>query len=646
MTPTSSDRRLLVFLALALFGLFASLVIQFYKLQIIEGERWQKRAYSQHRLSLTIPYRRGLFYSNTSLKPGHPEKEFSFVVDIPRFHLYADPDALLPQHKKEVALTLQKILRQPATRFTSQLGKKSRSRKLAMWLTKESQEAVLKWWAPFARSHKIPRNALFFIQDHQRLYPAGPLLGQLLHTVRAERDAKRHDSIPTGGLELSLDKYLKGFDGKSVILRSPRQPLEAPKVIQEPQDGADVYLTINHHLQAMAEEEIAKAVKAAGAKTGWAIMMDPYSGEILAWAQAPFFDLSACDDYFNNPKKLEATKIVGLTDPYEPGSTFKPITLAVCLKANAELKKQGKPPLFTLDEKVSTAKGIFPGRGKPLKDLHFYKFMNFNMAVQKSSNIYPAIMVQRVVGQLGDAWYLNTLSEVFGFGAKTGIELKGESGGLLPRLGKVHPNGRPEYSPASRPTLAIGHNVLTTSLQMLKAYATFANGGFEVRPTLIRKIVKKNGAVMLDNTAPKPAKRVLEPEIVEQLKTAMRYTTKMGGTARRANIVGYTEAGKTGTSEKVVGGTYSKKNHISTFMGYAPATKPRFVLLVVIDEPEYKYIPGVGRNQMGGICTAPCFGAFGEKALRYLGELPDDPKNDAWDIENQKLKTLFEQWNR
>jgi cell division protein FtsI (penicillin-binding protein 3) len=183
-------------------------------------------------------------------------------------------------------------------------------------------------------------------------------------------------------------------------------------------------------------------------------------------------------------------------------------------------------------------------------------------------------------------------------------------------------------------------------MQMLRAYATFANGGFEVRPTLLRKIVKKNGEVILDNTAPKPAKRVLEPEIVEQLKTAMRYTTKMGGTARRAGIVGYTEAGKTGTSEKVVGGIYSKKNHISTFMGYAPATKPRFVLLVVIDEPEYKYIPGVGRNQMGGICTAPCFGAFGEKALRYLGELPDDPKNDAWDIENQKLKTLFEQWNR
>jgi cell division protein FtsI (penicillin-binding protein 3) len=241
---------------------------------------------------------------------------------------------------------------------------------------------------------------------------------------------------------------------------------------------------------------------------------------------------------------------------------------------------------------------------------------------------------------------LNTLAEVFGFGTKTGIELKGESGGLLPRLGKIHPNGRLEYSKATPPSLAMGHNILTTSLQMMKAYATIANGGFEVKPTLIRKIVRKNGETLLDNTVHKPLKRVLEPEIVEQLKTAMRYTTKMGGTARRANILGYTEAGKTGSSEKVVGGVYSKKNHISTFMGYAPAIKPRFVLLVVIDEPEYKYIPGVGRNQLGGICTAPCFSALGARALPYLGVPPDDPKNDAWDSENQKLKALFEQWNR
>jgi cell division protein FtsI (penicillin-binding protein 3) len=650
MTPTSADRRLLVYVALVLFGLFACLVVQFYKLQIVEGDKWKKRAFCQHRLSVVEPYRRGLFYSNTSVKPGHPDKDFAFVVDVPRFHLYADPRALPTKWHKEIVYTVQKILRlspDDGQNLKLQLQKKSHSRKLVLWMTKEMHDQIMKWWTPFAKVHKIPRNALFCVQDHQRLYPGGSLLGQLLHAVRAEREISTHQCIPTGGLELSLDRYLKGEDGKRLILRSPRQPLETGTVTKMPQHGADVYLTINHHLQAMAEEEIAKAVKAANAATGWAIMMDPYTGEILAWAQYPFFEPGKYRDYFNDPKKLEATKVKAITDPYEPGSTMKPITLAVCLKANAELKRQGKPPLFSIQEKVPTAVGHFPGRGKPLKDLNkVHKFLNMPMAMQKSSNIYMALMVQRVIQTLGDAWYLNALSEIFGFGVKTGIELKGESSGLLPRLGKTHPNGSLEYSRATPPSLAMGHNILTTSLQMLKPYAAIANGGFAVQPTLVRKIVKKDGEVILDNTLPKPLKRILEPEIVAELATAMRYTTKVGGTSRRANILGYTEAGKTGSSEKVINGVYSKKNHISTFMGYAPAVNPRFVMLVAIDEPEYKYIPGVGRNQLGGICTGPCFSALGLRALQYLGVPPDDPDNKAWDKENQQLKALYDQWNQ
>ena len=651
MIPTSSDRRLLVCVALFLFMLFAALVIQFYLLQIVEGDQWKKRAHIQHRLSVVEPYYRGVFYSNTSIRPGHPGKEQPLVIDVPRFHLYADPDALPAQWKNEVVCSLQKILHlylssADQQKLKMQFQKKSRSRKLVLWMTKEMHDQITKWWYPYAKSHKIPRNALFFVQDYKRSYPFGKLLGQLLHTVRAERDAVTHRCVPTGGLELSLDRYLKGEDGRRLILRSPRRPLETGTVTKAPEHGADVYLTINHHLQAMAEEEIAKAVQAANAAAGWAIMMDPYTGEILAWAEYPFFEPGRYRDYFNDPKKRESTKIKAITDPYEPGSTFKSITLAVCLKANAELKKRGKPPLFSVHEKVPTAVGHFPGRGKPLKDLNrIHRFLNMYMATQKSSNIYMALMIQRVIQNLGDAWYLNTLTELFGFGTKTGIELKGESSGLVPRLGKKHPNGTLEYSKATFPSLAMGHNILTTSLQMLRPYAAFANGGFAIKPTLIRKIVKKNGEVILDNTRPKSLVRILEPEIVQELQTAMRYTTKMGGTAHRAAIAGYTTAGKTGSTEKVINGVYSKKNHISTFMGYAPAVNPRFVLLVAIDEPEYKYIPGVGRNQLGGICTAPCFSALGLRALQYLGVPPDDPDNKAWTAENQQLKTLYDQWN-
>jgi cell division protein FtsI (penicillin-binding protein 3) len=645
--PTAHDRRLLVFVALFLLFLFSLILIQFYKIQIIDGEKWRRAANRQHKLSVIEPYCRGVFYSNTSVKKGHPEKAQAFVIDVPKFHLYADPEMIPESCRKDIILRLKATLdlsNIDTQKLALQLEKKSRSRKLVLWMTREMHDHIVKWWRPYSRSHKIPCNALFFVHDYKRSYPFGKLLGQILHTVRSERDQATQQCVPTGGLELSLNKYLKGEDGRRVILRSPRQPLETGTVTKQPQHGADIYLTINHHLQAIAEEEIAKAVKTANATSGWAVMMDPYTGEILAWAQYPYFEPARYRDYFNDPGKEEHTRVKAITDPFEPGSTFKSVTIAICLKANSELKKQGKPPLFSIHEKIATKARNFPGRGKPLKDTHHYNYLNMYMGIQKSSNVYMATMIQRVIEKMGEEWYRRALED-FGFGRKTGIELTAESPGLLPRLGKTHPNGALEWSKATPWSLAMGHNVLVNSLQMLRAYGIFANGGFDMKPTLIRKIVKKDGTMILDNTAPKNPRRILESEDVKEIIKAMRFVTQTGGTARRANIPGYTEVGKTATTEKVINGVYSKKDHISTFIGFAPATQPRIVLLIAIDNPEYKYTPGVGRNQMGGICSAPAFKEIGLRSLQYLGVPQDDPKNDAWDKEVKDLKALFDKWN-
>ncbi|MGH7141358.1 MAG: peptidoglycan D,D-transpeptidase FtsI family protein, partial [Minisyncoccia bacterium] len=600
-----------------------------------------------HQLSVIEPYQRGIFYANTGLRKGHPENPQPLVMDVPRFHLYADPGVIKIEHHSNIVFTIQKITgitSEETAKLKSQLEKKSRSRKLILWLTPEMRESLLKWWQPYAKTHKIPRNALFFIQDYKRSYPFGKLLGQILHTVRSERDVNAQECVPTGGLEYSLNRFLKGEDGQRVILRSPRKSLDMGEVIKPPQHGSNVYLTIDHHLQAIAEEEIKQAVIKAEAKSGWAIMMDPYTGEILAWAQYPFFEPSRYRDYFNDPKKQESTLINGITIPFEPGSTIKPITLAIALKANAERVRQGKPPLFSIDEKVNTATRNFPGRGKPLKDIHSYKYLNFEMGLQKSSNVYMATMIERVIASFGDKWYHDMLEQVFGFGIKTGIELPAESIGLLPRQGKRHPNGREEWSKGTPYSLAMGHNVLASALQMVRCCAIFANGGFEVKPTLIKKIISHDGEVLFEHVK-KPPKRLLEKEIVDPIVRGMRYATKPGGTAKRADIPGYTEAGKTATSEKVINGVYSKKDHISTFVGFAPATKPCFVLSIVIDDPAYKYIPGIGRNQMGGICAAPCFREIGLKTLQYLGIPPDDPNNDVWLKEIADLDKLRQQWN-
>lgn len=660
---TSSAQGRLVFVSLGIFFLFSLLIIQFFKIQILEGEKWNAKAKRQHEIVVTEPFQRGVFYANMSLKKGHPQNEQPFVIDIPKFHLFADPEALPPSKKEEVAKVIAEVLHlslEERQKLASSLHKKTRSRRLVLALSKESKDKIEVWWKKFAKTNKIERNALFFIKDYKRSYPFGKLLGSLLHTVREERDIKTRQQIPTGGLELFFDRVLQGKEGKRRLLRSPRHTLEVGEILRHPENGADVYLTIDPYLQAIAEEEIEKAVKKAEAKGGWAILMDPHSGEILALAQYPFFFPANYRTYFNDKTLLDCTKVKAITDAYEPGSTMKPITVAIALLANEELIKRGKPPLFSPMEKIPTAQGVFPGRSRPISDVHTYRYLNMYTALQKSSNIYMARLVQRIIDRLGEKWYRDVLHDVFKFGQKTGLELPSESPGLLPRPGNAQ-----EWSVPTPFSMAFGHNILVNSIQMLQSYAILANGGSFVKPTLIRKIAKKGKEgkeeILLDRTDPSYARKkiqVLDPKISREVVKALKYVTKPGGSASKADIPGYTEAGKTATSEKIVGGTYSKTLHISTFIGFAPAENPQFVLYVGIDEPVAKYIPGVGKNQYGGNCAAPAFKEIGLRSLEYLGVERDDPygypigdprrveEKADWIKEIKALKALHEEWNR
>ena len=646
-TVDLSDRKRLCFVAVALFILFCLIIIRFYQIQIIEGDKWAAAALAQHQYVATEPCMRGSFYSNTSVKQGHPGDAQPFVVDVPKFHLFIDPDSIPEAVKGKMAKELCALL---GVDKKDEFRKKSRSRKIASWLSREKRGQIENWWNDFAKKEKIVRNAIYFTSEYKRSYPFGTLLGAVLHTVQEDQ------ANPTGGLEMMLNSYLKGKEGKRLIVRSPRHPLDTGKILVAPENGADVYLTINHYLQAIAESELSKGVQAAGALGGWAVMMDPYTGEILALAQTPTFDPSHYADYFNDPKLIEHTKVKAVTDCFEPGSIFKPITVAICMKANEELVKKGKKPIFSPDEKIPCANGWFPGRSAPLKDARVHQYLNMDLALQKSSNIYMGRIVHRLVETMGDEWYRKALSEVFGFGQKTNIDLPAESCGLLPTPGKLHPNGKLEWSLQTPYTLAIGHNILCNSMQLVRAYAILANGGLAVQPHLIRKI-EKNGKILVDNTAYRATKQVLSPAITRPIVRGMKFVTKEGGTSKRADIFGYTEAGKSGTAEKIIDGVYSKDHNISSFVGFAPAHHPRFVLIVSIDDPEKKVIPGVGKHQMGGVCAAPIFREIATRSLQYLGVTPDDPygfapgdprrdpKRADWVAEVQGLKELYESWN-
>lgn len=665
--PNFTDRKRLLYLSLGIFALFALLIGQFYKIQMVEGDHWSKEANKQHYFIVKEPFMRGTFISNTSIKKGHPETPQSFVIDVQKFHLYADPVSIPLTLKPTIVRHLSAILdldTQEQSVLNKQLQRKSRSRKLAMWLDKESHLAIMQWWLPYSRQNKIPCNALFFVNDYQRSYPFGKLLGQVLHTIQNAKDEATAQAVPTGGLELYFNKFLQGKQGKRRLMRSPRNSLETGEVINSPENGADIYLTINHIIQAIAEEELAKGVKKCKAKSGWAVMMDPFTGEILALAQSPSFYPPDYQNYFNETALIEHTKVKAITDANEPGSIMKPITIAIALKANEELATRKQSPLFDPKAMMPTSNSHFPGRKKPLCDTHHHNFLNMNMAVQKSSNIYVGRLVEKIISTLGNDWYRSRLQDDFGFGKKTGIELPSESPGVLPTPGKTHPNGTLEWSAATPYSLAMGHNIQVNSIQVLRAHAVFANGGFLVQPTLVRKIIKKlpNGSqeVLLDNTLAERKQvfpRVISADIAKKVVTAMKYTTKPGGSARRADVYGYTEAGKTGTADKAINGIYNPQKVCSSFVGFVPVDNPTFVLIVSMDEPEYGYEPGQGRKHHGGYCSAPVFREIAKRSLEYLGIAPDDPHgyppgdpryntNKAdWLPEIRQLQEIYEKWN-
>jgi len=663
----STEKLRLIGIAISIFFLFSLLITQFFVIQILEGEKWSSKAEKQHIFFIKEPFIRGTFYSNPDIKKCNTHEPQRLVIDVPKFHLFADCLSIPLTCKNEIVSYLLNhctMRFQERVQIREHLNKRSRSRKLISRLDLETYQTVMSWWSGYAKLHKIPRNALFCVKDYQRSYPFGKLLGQVLHTIQNQKDETTDQALPTGGLELYFNKYLQGKKGKRRLMRSPRHSLETGEVISYPEHGADIYLTINHCLQAIVEQEIEIGVKKCSAKSGWAVMMEPRTGQILALAQYPSFNLTDYQLYFNDPKLIEHTKVKAVTDANEPGSVFKPVTAAIALKANQYLIEKGEKPLFCPDGKIATSNGSFPGRSRPIQDTSLHYFLNLDMAMQKSSNIYMGRLAEKIINRLGSSWYRQQL-QLFGFGLKTKIELPAESPGVLPTIGKYHPNGTLEWSIPTPFSLAIGHNIQANSIQIARALSVFANGGFLNRPTLVRKIVKKdaNGheQVLADYTRPECTQdftSVLDKKIVERVLRTMRFVTKPGGTAIKADVPGYSVACKTSTSKKIVNGIYSERLYCPTCAGFTPVDNPAFVLVITMDEPEYGYVPGLGKIHNGGNCTANVFRAIAKRSLEFLGVPPDDPygypygdpRRDSekakWILETQKLQEMYNTWNK
>ena len=628
-------------LAFSVFLLFSSLILAFYKVQILEFAKWSKIAKTQHKMAVEEPCKRGIFFGR-SLCPSNPKEPIPLVIDLYRYHLHVDPYLIPQEHRLKFTREISKRFGLDAKEVKLELLKKSRSRRLLSFLTRSEKEAIESWFKEFVALTKVSKKGVFFTQDYKRHYPYGESLGQVLHTYRY--DSKRGLGYPTGGLELFFDPVLKGEKGKKILLRSPRQKIDQDELVEPAKDGFDIQLTIDPVVQAIAEVELEKGVLTAGAKGGSVVIMDPHSGEIMAIASYPFFHPGKVEEYYNDLKKMDATRLRAVNDSFEPGSIMKPISALVALLANQELIDKNRSPLFSPIEMMDVTDTNFPGRLKPIKDVRSHRFLNMRLALQKSSNVYVARLIERVIKNLGEKWYRKQLSDLFLFGKKSGIELPSEHLGMLPEIGKKYQSGLLEWSVPTPFSLAMGYNLQCNQVQILRAFASIVNGGYLVKPTLIQKIANPTKTIFEQETR-KSQKLPLNTFDLDEIKKALAFTTQKGGTAVYGNIRGYTEGGKSGTTEKLVNGSYCATKHYASFIGFAPFQNTKFVMIVGIDEPQYQIIPGLGYNHYGGKCSARVFSRIGEKLLPYLGVAPDDPTDQLLKDEVVRLSELYDAWN-
>ena len=407
---------------------------------------------------------------------------------------------------------------------------------------------------------------VYLLKEGKRFYPYNNLLSHSLGFVGI-------DNQGLSGLELEYDKYLTGASGAIKYYSDAKgNKLNMSQVYQEPVNGMDLYLTVNYNIQAAVERELNNVMDKYNADGAWAIVMNPNNGEILAIASKP--------DYEPNNYKKYSTEVLNrnlaIWSTYEPGSTFKIITLAASIEEN------------TVDLLNDTFydKGSVNVEGARIKCWKHggHGAQTYLQVVQNSCN--PGFV--SLGNKLGKERLFKYIND-FGFGKKTGVDLNGESGGILFNLNKV--------GPVELATTAFGQGISVTAIQQITAVSAAINGGVLYRPYIVKEVVEPNTGEIIVKNNPKEIRRVVKKETSDSVRMALE-TVVAYGTGRNAYIEGYRIGGKTGTAQKVKNGVYLTGNYIVSFIGFLPADKPEAVVYVAIDNPK-------GVTQFGGTVSAP-----------------------------------------
>jgi cell division protein FtsI (penicillin-binding protein 3) len=424
------------------------------------------------------------------------------------------------------------------------------------------------------RALELP--GLGFLKESRRYYPNKEMLAHVLGYVGTENQG-------LGGLESRYDSQVRGQPGKVIVETDAHQRPVSSRIEREATSGASLELTIDQYLQNIAERELRNGVLENRAAGGSALIMDPATGEILALANYPSFNpniYSKAPDYV---RRNRATQ-----ELYEPGSTFKIVT------ASAALEEHVLEP----DDLVNCAPGHITFGSRTIRDVHAYGVLPFSEVIAKSSNV-GAIRVGLQLGPERLGRYVNR----FGFGQALGPDFNGQSAGIV-----WNPS---DLTPSALASVSMGYQVGVTPLQMATAVSSIANGGTLFQPRIVRAFVKDGRRVAVE---PKALRRTISEQTALELTAMMEGVTEFG-TAKAAQIDGYTVAGKTGTAAKLVGGRYSQTDYNASFVGFLPSRKPRLTVIVVIDSPR-------ANGYYGGAVAAPIFKRIAEASLRQLGIPP------------------------
>jgi cell division protein FtsI/penicillin-binding protein 2 len=554
----------IVLFGLATTALFVVTSFRLYKIQIIGDVAKDVSGGMYYRK--TLPAQRGGIYDRNG--KSHP-----LAVSVPLWKIFIDPYVIDEGRHGDVMREICKHNEFDETRvFKAVTAEKGRYHPIGETENRKIFDDL--------STNAVLRRCVGIEKITRRNYPLDSHMSHVIGIVNSA-------GMALDGVEKTMNEYLVGKDGfiEGIANAKRKEIVGKRKQRVEPVNGNDVFMTFDRNIQYIVENALDEAITNYNARAGWVIVQNPKTGEILAMASRPTF---SPHEYGSSPEESRWNRAIFTN--FEPGSVMKALTFAAGINEG----------ICSTNSLINCDPGLYAGR--PLQD-HVRGDITTTMAVKKSSNRAAS----RIAMQLGRNRMNDYLID-FGFGKKSGIDLMGESSGI------VTPKNR--WSDLQLIRIGIGHGIAVTGIQLISMYSTIANKGKMMRTYVIDKVVAPDGTIVLHNT-PVILSNPISEKTADDMVFMLSTVPETGGTGRRAKIPGYTVAGKTGTAQMVLPtGGYSTTDYIGSFCGFFPASDPQITILVSLEAPRPNY--------HGGTVAAPVFAKIGAAIAQYLEIMPDD----------------------